>query len=317
MKKSKKIALSIVIVVAAIVVSVCVWQWENLKALYMGIVYDDEVIETKITQSKEKLAKKLEKEGIVDKKIIEGFSKEDEKKIAKGEMTVEEAVAKLFEGDETNADKSNSATDSESQQKADSTSVNNTSESKSDSAASKPESQDKSASISTGNSGSESKGDNMPETPKQVSNSVSSKNNTGETSNVPVETSKSVESAKTESVQSSSDDKAKPLIEAAIKDMYTLKATYVQQLAAIERSAKKIYIQGEMTKERKLEIADMVMPQLVDAERACDSQVEVVLSKLKSDLSAIGADTSVVEDIREQYKSEKQLQKSKYISEYM
>ena len=260
MKKGKKIGIAIIITIAVIIAAVVVWQWDNISALYMGIAYDDQKIETKIGETKEKLGEKLEQEGVVNKKIIEGFSKEDEEKIASGEMSVEEAVDKLFEEENT--------TDADIEQ----TNV-----------------------------------------PSDAHNDVDQAADT-KTEAPPEDETKKED---TEQKQQNSNSESKALIEAAVKEMYTLKASYVQQLAAIERTAKKIYIQGEMTKERKMEIADMMLPQLVDAEKNCDSQVDSVLANLKNSLSAIGADVSVVEYIHEQYLNEKQLQKSKYISKYM
>lgn len=261
MKKSLKIVLSVIVILFVLITILMVWQWDNIKAIYMGIAYSDEKIETKIDSTKEKLGKELEKEGIVvDQKIIEGFSKEDEEKLAKGELTVDEAVEKLF-GSEEKDDNENKQADNQT---------------------------------------------------AQEQNDYSEQTQT-KTENVSAESSNTAENNQ----QTENNSNAKGLIEAAVKEMYTLKATFVQKLAVIERSAKRMYIAEGMTKEKKLEIADRVMPQLIEAEKECDVKVEAVLSKLKTDLEAIGADISVVEYIREQYNNEKQLQKSKYISKYM
>ena len=260
MKKGKKIGISIAVALVVIIAAGVVWQWDNISAIYMGITYSDQKIESKIGETKEKLGEKLEQEVVVNKKIIEGFSKEDEEKIASGEMSIEEAVDKLFE-EETPED-----ADTEHKTGSSDTSINN---------------------------------------------EQASQNNTESNTQTEVKKEDTVQN------QQSNNSESKALIESAVKEMYTLKAQYVQKLAAFESTAKEIYIQGEMTTERKFEIADVMMPQLLQAEKTCDAQVETVLGNLKEKLSAIGADTSVVDYIREQYKNEKQLQKSKYINKYM
>jgi len=269
----KKAGLWILIIVLLTVILLCFWQWDNIRAIYMGLSYSDEKIESQINKSKEQLAEKLEKEGIVNQNIIDGFSKEDEEKIAKGELTVEEAVEKLFAEENNNSEESSDTSKPNNQ-----TDVNY--------------------------------------------NKVEEHNKTGKT---PVEenhenVNESVSDQETGTVNSNEQNSSvdsKKLIQSAIKEMYTLKATYVQMLAAIEKTAKTMYAQGKKTKERKLEIADELMPQVIEAEKKCDAQVEVILGNLKAGLQEIGADTSVAEVIREQYKKEKQLQKSKYISKYM
>ncbi len=97
MKKSVKIGLGITIVIVAIILSLIIWQWENISAIYMGVVSSEEKIEEEIQKNKDKLAKQLEEDGLINPKAAAGLSKEDEEKIAKGELTVDEAVEKLFE----------------------------------------------------------------------------------------------------------------------------------------------------------------------------------------------------------------------------
>lgn len=301
MKKGKKIGLGIAVGLIVVVGAVTIWQWSNIKAIYMGVRYNEEKIETKITETKEKLAEKLEKEGVVDKKIIEGFSKEDEEKLAKGEMTVEEAVDKLFAADDEGGTADEVLTDSnDSVDNSSTTEENVNSENNPNSVETQqPENDAKST------ENSEKKNNNEKKTEVNEENKVAEQNNKTEVN------------ASSAASESSSTSEAKALIETAVREMYTLKATYVQQLASIESAAKKLFYQGEITNERKLQIADTFMPQLVDAERSCDAQVESILTNLKNGLNAIGADASVVEDIRAQYQNEKQLQKSKYISKYM
>ena len=69
--------------------------------------------------------------------------------------------------------------------------------------------------------------------------------------------------------------------------------------------------------EKKLQIADQLMPKFVEAEKDCDAKVEKVLKTLYDGLKELGKDTSVVDSIREQYKEEKKLKKTQYIKDYL
>jgi len=51
-------------------------------------------------------------------------------------------------------------------------------------------------------------------------------------------------------------------------------------------------------------------------EATCDGEVEAIISKLTEELNAIGADTSIINTIRQAYNNEKSLKKAYYISEY-
>lgn len=52
-------------------------------------------------------------------------------------------------------------------------------------------------------------------------------------------------------------------------------------------------------------------------ESECDGKVEAVISNLKTDLEAIGADTSIITTIRATYENEKKLKLSYYASKYL
>ncbi len=245
MKKAWKIILSILIFFVVITTSLLVWQWDNIMAIYTGITVDETKLEERIAENKKKFSEIIENEQIFDQKVIDGFSKEDEEKIAKGEITVEEAVDKLFE-----------------------------------------------------------------EEPEQGENVKTSENQPIQGQQNPTEPNQKDEKSA----------KQKELLQAAVKEMYTLKAGFTKRLADLEREGKRMYIADNgknMTMENKLKIADYLMPQFVQAEKECDAKVETVLTTLSQGLKEIGADTSVVETIRKQYKEEKQLKKTQYIKEYL
>ncbi len=92
MKKWKKVLIVVLIVFIASVGAVAVWQRNNLTAIIKTMTNTDEEIAQQLNETKQKL------EGDLKEKypsIVSDFSAEDEKKIMKGEMSVDDAVEKL------------------------------------------------------------------------------------------------------------------------------------------------------------------------------------------------------------------------------
>ncbi len=52
-------------------------------------------------------------------------------------------------------------------------------------------------------------------------------------------------------------------------------------------------------------------------EKECDSEVEAVIKNMTADLTAIGADTSIIQSVRATYANEKQLKLSYYANKYL
>ena len=57
--------------------------------------------------------------------------------------------------------------------------------------------------------------------------------------------------------------------------------------------------------------------EIYSLESSCDAEVNTLLDSLKAELTAIGADTSIIGTIRSAYNNEKQLKRSYYMSKYM
>ena len=58
-------------------------------------------------------------------------------------------------------------------------------------------------------------------------------------------------------------------------------------------------------------------PVVRNLERECDSKVETVIKNMTADLTAIGADASIIESVRATYANEKQLKLSYYANKYL
>ena len=92
MKKKTKVLLIFLIVMAALILGIGVWQWNNIVAVYKTVTTTQEQLEQEINKNKQKLEEELTKKYST---IVSDFSAEEEKKLIKGEITVEQAVENL------------------------------------------------------------------------------------------------------------------------------------------------------------------------------------------------------------------------------
>lgn len=238
-RKSKiflKVILIIVIVLIAMIVSVCIWQKDNIKAVAEGMQYSQDELAEKITQSKDQSNKALQQ---YNTPVIRDFTLEEEEKIRKGEMTVEEAVSKIMKEETQSSD-------------------------------------DLGTDVAENDSGN------------IVSEKVTDVN--------PVD----------------------QVVGKYVTEMYSLKAYYLGQLGALEKSMKAEY-KSLGTGDKGAGISKVLKNNLSNAakmESECDAKVETVLSNMENELTALSADTAIVETMREAYISEKSLRKSYYLSLY-
>lgn len=104
-----------------------------------------------------------------------------------------------------------------------------------------------------------------------------------------------------------------------LKELYTLKAYYISQLGVLESDLKSQYKQINGNKKDAAAIAKVVqnnMGRVISLESECDKKVDTVLNNMRSELEAVGADTSIVQIAEDSYVNEKSLRKSYYLSLY-
>lgn len=107
------------------------------------------------------------------------------------------------------------------------------------------------------------------------------------------------------------------VVEEYIGKMYTLQATYLSALGAIEIKAREAFSQlpkedGHLSAMGKL--APALMSEGLALESQCDSDVQTLLSEFESELKEIGADTTAVKTMKEAYQTQKRLKKAYYLS---
>lgn len=91
MKKYRKVLLISLLVLAAALSSVLIWQRENISALINGMKYSPEEIAIQLDNKREELKTEVEK---YTSASIRDLSAEDEEKLLKGQITLEELSEK-------------------------------------------------------------------------------------------------------------------------------------------------------------------------------------------------------------------------------
>ncbi len=92
MKTYKKIVLSVLSAILLALIAVCVWQLDNINAVIKTMTSTSEQIAREMDDTKKQLEDDLKQQY---PSVISDFTAEEEKKIIKGEMSVDEAVEAL------------------------------------------------------------------------------------------------------------------------------------------------------------------------------------------------------------------------------
>ncbi len=388
----KKIITILLIVVFAIT-ALCIWQRNNLKALYMFLTNDKENVEKIIEENSKELENKIKEYA---EYIPRGFTPEEEAMIASGELSVEEATALLLgemefstgEEDvvvEATPDDEFMQEDAESGESAEELKPGKDTTSKPATETAKPgkDATSKPA-TETAKPGKDTTSKPATETAKPGKDATSKpateelKPGKDTTSKPATETAKpgkdttskpAAETAKpgkdttskpateelkpgkdatskpaTETAKPGKDTTSKPAAETAkpgkdtaskpeaepsktgnasdiIKkytaQFYSLKAYYSGQLGQLESQARSEY--SSLTKEQKKSTSKAAFVakyagRASALESECDGKVNGILSGMKAELKAIGADTAVIDTIKSAYASEKAARKAQYMN---
>lgn len=105
----------VVLIIAAAVISLFIWQKNNISAVISASKYSDEDIEQQITDSKKNVEDQLKDYNVTG---LRDFTIEEEEDIRKGKLSVEEAVEKILsESNIGQTDKTDDVQGQESQKK--------------------------------------------------------------------------------------------------------------------------------------------------------------------------------------------------------
>lgn len=268
-----------IILLVAIVMffALCIWQRNNIKALYLFVRYDEADIEKMLEESNKELEKKIEK---YSDYLPRTLTPEEEARIASGELTIDEATEMLL-GEAENNDATNEK-DVQTENEA-------TDENQPDNEIVKEE-------------------NNAEET----NDAVKKEDKKEETTKKEHEQEKSDVIAADNSKKSEGD-----IIRNYTAKFYSMKAYYVGQLSGIEADAKKDYASMSKEEKKNLSKTTFINKYIGYAtalQNECDAEVESLLKSMKEELKAVGGDTSIIGVIRQAYDNEKAARKAYYMN---
>lgn len=303
MKKRYIITLSLIICIAA----VCVWQKNNLEALYIFATSDREATAELIEKNKAELSELLKK---YSDSVPRQLTAEEEEKIANGELSVEDAVKILLEEDEEVITPDEPSVDNNAPTvKEDVTAAPNV---KTEPPKELPKELPK---PSTSNPNAPSSPFSSPVTTTVPADKINTQPTGGTSPTVKDETVGTKPSADNPSGKNK--EKESAIIKRYTAELYSMKAYYIGQLNQIEGRARAEFSAMSSTEKKNLSKAAFVGKYAGYATGLlgeCDGKVSSLLSQMKSELTAIGGDTSIISTIKQAYESEKAARKAYYLN---
>lgn len=109
---------------------------------------------------------------------------------------------------------------------------------------------------------------------------------------------------------------ASTILAGYVTQLYEMKGYYLSQLGGVESEMRAVYAESGKDKSKIPSIISSYMPRVASMESECDGRVNALISDLKGELSEIGADTSIANEIYDAYINEKALKKAYYLSLY-
>lgn len=101
-----------------------------------------------------------------------------------------------------------------------------------------------------------------------------------------------------------------------IQQVYGLKAYYIGVLGQVESEMRSVYVNSGRDKTKIASIVQSYLPRIGSLESECDGKVSSLVASMRSELTAIGADTSIADKVYDAYLNEKALRKAYYLSLY-
>lgn len=94
MRKGIKILIAVILLVLVAVSSFAIWQWKNIKSIYVGVTDSEEKIVQKRTENQLKLVEDVT--SYMDAEVRD-LTQEEKQKIENGEINVSDAYSRVFE----------------------------------------------------------------------------------------------------------------------------------------------------------------------------------------------------------------------------
>ncbi len=299
--RGKKIVLAVVLIILAAVAAVAVKNYNNLKALYIGLTTSTEQISTGIEQNKQETANALSNAGL-------NISKEDFDKMNDGSLSpeqIEQLLKDSLDGKQSDTEKEDNlqaedpvvnvpdvSGDGQNTENAENT---ETSDSENKTTESTNPSEEK----------SEMPSDRAQQTVPEIKPEPTVPNN-------------QVTDGTTNSLVMSEAEYNEKVAEYVAK-MYVIKSEFLGILGDFENTIKSQYLslpKEQRTTATKAKIVSDNMEYVSSLEAQCDARVDAVINELYELMKANGKDTALVDAIKTAYLNEKELKKAYYVSLY-
>ena len=114
------------------------------------------------------------------------------------------------------------------------------------------------------------------------------------------------------------EDANKQQLSRYLAEIYVMKAEYTAWLEEKYNDAMEQYAaldESERTTEAKYSIGMSYMNEALEKEEECDAEMKEIEQKISDLLTAMGEDTSIVDDIQQSYETEKELKKAYYLGQ--
>lgn len=118
----------------------------------------------------------------------------------------------------------------------------------------------------------------------------------------------------------SSQQRSDKIINKYVSRLYSMEGRYISSIEGVISRAYAEYVRTAKHNDDTAAMASVgakYIGEIYSLEASCDSEVNSLLASMKSELDAIGADTSIIGTIRSAYNNEKQLKRSYYMGKYM
>ena len=115
-KRSTKVLLGVILVIIVAIAALGIWQKNNIIAIIKTLSYTEDEIANEIDAAKKQL-----EDNLVDQyeSVISDFTAEEERKIIKGEISIEDAIKSLDEKYKEKENSVNSSSKNDNQKKVD------------------------------------------------------------------------------------------------------------------------------------------------------------------------------------------------------
>ena len=285
--------LIILVVLVAALGGLAVWQRHNLKGVYTAMTTTTENLEESVTQVREEHQTALAQQQNIH---IQAPSLEQTQALLNGQATPQEVLEQLgiAQTGQTEAQTGTAAANpAEASSPADPAAPAQTNDS--------PESPAQAA-------------DDPAQDPAPAAEPA-------QTPDSPAEEPQPADSQSAEEAQSAQpQDPVQALVEQCVAELYACEVDLMSQLGGLKQAALDEWRSldvSEQTQARKTAIAMNGLNQCYALESVADARVQGILDRYRAELTAIGADTAVMDQLWQYYLEEKESMKAYYLNQYL